>query len=424
MLHPHVLFVTYGGAHISKVAPVLFALQKGGVRCTVLALTLGFKKARQLGLNPVGYRDFLHLVEYPDIVIDQGRQLLTGNQHPDVEEEESICYLGINYMEWVNRFGIKEAQEKYRHGGRRAFMPISFMGQVIDDVKADLIISTSSPRSEQAAIEAAVLRGLPSLTMMDLFALPYDIFYHHRVRADRITVLSESVKNNLIEGGVDAVRIHVTGCPSFDVYRDGSVIHRAQALRDHLGWHGITVILWAGNLEEAGPDVDETYAGIRLGSLVEQRLRNWVKSRADLALIVRYHPNQYHLFPKFDDHPRVYVSNPGQELVEPLVQLADTVVVQASTVGYEAAILGKRVLSLNFSPMVIRTRLDPARLGYAEGVQSHETLIQQLESFAPPINLAKLLPPIGPATPRVVAHVLELLQTGRKRINETGHSGL
>ena len=82
-------------------------LQAEGVRCDLLALTLGHKQARRLGLDPRGYRDILHLVDR-DAILARGQQLLAGNSHPDVDDFESQCYLGINYQEWVDAHGDGE----------------------------------------------------------------------------------------------------------------------------------------------------------------------------------------------------------------------------------------------------------------------------------------------------------------------------
>ena len=146
-----VLFVVYGSGHIGKVAPVIRHLEAQGVRCELLALTLGYKQAQKLGLNPKGYRDFMHLVNR-EAVLARGRNLLDGNVHPDVDTHETLCYLGVNYQEWVDAYGEEEAARRYAGGGRRAFLPVRFLASVIDDVKPSVVVSTGSPRSEQAGI--------------------------------------------------------------------------------------------------------------------------------------------------------------------------------------------------------------------------------------------------------------------------------
>ena len=411
---PCVLFVVYGSGHIGKVAPVIKLLQMQGTRCELLALTLGFKQAQRLGLNPKGYRDFMHLVD-KRAAFDFGSAMVGDNSHPDVDAYESLCYLGVNYLEWVNYFGKDIAAQKYQTGGRRSFFPVQFMGQVIDDVQPSVVVSTGSPRSEQAAIVAAVKRGVPSLTMVDLFALPHESYVRNETFADRITVLSDFVKNNLISAGINASRIAVTGCPAYDPLFDVAHQDAASALRTNLGWDGLRVVMWAGNVEEPGAGVTNQFEGVSLALDVERRLRVWVASRPDVALLIRYHPSQYHLFPDLGTQDRVFCSNPIQDALAPQLHLSETVVVQGSTVGFEAALVGKRVLCLSYSPMVINMNFDYAKLGLAESVGIPDDLCPILDGLDCRVTNHCAFPPVGPAAPRVAAEISTLLHPTSKR---------
>ena len=406
---PVVLFVTYGNGHVAKVAPVVAALRERGLVVVVMALTLGLKQAQAMGLNPVSYRDYLHLVD-TERALAFGRELLVGNNHPDVDASESVAYLGINFLDWVERFGLQQAQQLYAAGGRRAFLPLNFIGKVIDELRPNLIISTASPRSEQAAIEAGAARGIATMTMMDLFALPHDNFRRNTVFADRITVLSEFARSNLVDAGVDADRIAVTGCPAYDKLFDPVQAQAGADWKRSMGWQDKRVVMWAGNLEEAAPNVPAHYLGAGLGLLVERQLRAWVAANERLALVVRYHPNQYHLFPDLGAQDRVYTSNPRQDALHPQLHAVDCVVTQTSTVGFEAVLIGKRLVALSFSPWAINFDFDYGKLGLGESVSSLDGLTAVLNrENAPPIA-AGLLPPQGPATPRVLQHVMQLLR--------------
>lgn len=412
---PCILFVVYGSGHIGKVAPVIKHLQAQGVSCELLALTLGYKQAQRLDLQPRGYRNFLHLVDR-EAVLARGRQLLDGNTHPDVDPFESECYLGINYQEWVDTHGEEAAAEKYRLAGRRGFLPLRFLGRVIDELRPAVVVSTGSPRSEQAAIEAAAQRGVPSLTMVDLFGLPHDNYLRNTVFADRITVLSDFVRNNLANAGIDASRIAVTGCPAYETLFDPAHQQAQHALRESLGWQDLRVIMWAGNLEEPGPGVTAEFLGTALALDAERRLRAWVASRPDTALLIRYHPSQYHLFPDLGAYPRIYRSIPTQDPLAPQLHLADSLVVQTSTVGFEAALIGKRVLCLSYSPMVINTDFDYGRLGLGESVPRPDALVTALERGPQhPIDRS-IFPPPGLATPRVAAEILSLMDLPATKI--------
>ena len=306
-------------------------------------------------------------------------------------------------------FGEQGAAERYAAQGRRGFLPIQFMGKVIDHFKPALVVSTSSPRSEQAVIEAALSRGIASMTMLDLFALPHDYIFQQTVHAELITVLSEFAKDNLIASGVDPARILVTGCPAYDAMFDPANSSAGKDMRDQLGWEGKKVVMWAGNLEEDGPGVTDETRGTALASRVESCLRDWVKENTHAALIVRYHPTQYHLFESFAQHPRVYVSDPSVDKLQPLLHAADILVVQTSTVGFEAALVGKRVLALSYSPMVINFDFDYGKLGLGESISSLQALVPAIESEGTGIEDRHAFPPLGPATPRVVEAMLKLV---------------
>ena len=406
---PCILFVVYGSGHIGKVAPVIKYLQAQCIRCELLALTLGYKQAERLGLAPKGYRDFMHLVD-AKLALDYGRAIAEGNSHPDVDAYESLCYLGVNYLEWVEEFGAQAAAQKYQEGGRRSFSPVNFLARVIADVSPSVVVSTGSPRSEQAAIEAAVQSGVPCLTMVDLFALPHESYVRYKVFADRITVLSDFVKNNLVRAGIEASRIAVTGCPAYEPLFDTANQTAATVLRTSLGWEGLQVLMWAGNLEEPGEGVTEQFQGAGLALDVERRLRAWVASRRDVALLIRYHPSQYHLFPDLGAQDRVYRSNPVQDALVAQLHLSNTVVVQGSTVGFEAALIGKRVLCLSYSPMVINMNFDYAKLGLGESVSSPEDLLRVLDGVPGGVTNRNAFPPAGSATARVAAEIKHLIR--------------
>jgi hypothetical protein len=406
-----VLFVTYGNGHVAKVAPVVRALHERGIRTVVMALTLGYRQSQRMGLEPLGYRDFLHLVDAQRAQA-YGRMLLPENNHPDVDEAESVAYLGVNFLEWVERYGVEVARRRYAEGGRRSFTPLRFIGRVIDSIEPDLVVSTASPRSEQAAIEASVARGIPSMTMMDLFGLPHDNFRRNKVFADRITLLSELARANLLEAGIDAARLVVTGCPAYDKLFEPEQAKAGRQWKHSLGWENLYTVMWAGNLEEAAANVPPEYLGPGLGRLVEGRLRDWVARDPRVALVVRYHPNQYHLFDNLGPQERVYLSNPAQDPIHLQLHACDAIVTQTSTVGFEGALIGKRLLALSFSPWVINFDFDYGKLGLGESVPSLDELVPLLQSAPAARTDRRAFPPPGPATPRVLEQMLELMGQG------------
>ena len=404
------LFVTYGAGHIAKVAPVIRALEGQGIECLVIALTIGHKKALQLGLKPLGYRDFLALWgERADKVLERGRSLSAGNTHPDVEEHETSCYLGTNFQEWVDELGEEQAWQRYAELGRHGFLPVRFMGKVLDALRPGVVVATSTPRSEEACIRAAVERRIPTLTMVDLFAPPSDPFLRRPTQADCITVVSQEVKTQFVASGISTEKIVVTGSPDFDELFEREAVDAGTAFRQKHGWLHHRVVLWAGILEPQGA----TLPGAMLGIEVEKRLRNWVRSRADGALVVRYHPSQYHQFPVQQPECNVHTSNAGSEPIAALLNACDVVIHQVSTVGLQAALLRKRVLHLEFSNWVQNVDFDLSSFGVSEGIPGLDDLVPALDNPTP-VSTGKIMNvPAGPSAGRVAAQVTALLKNER-----------
>ena len=402
------LFVSYGGGHVEMCLPVMRALRAlvPGCDARILALTTAAGVARRAGEQPLGYRDFCTGAEGEE-ALGYGEQLLGEQQHPDVAREESLAYLGLNFQETVHALGAPAAWEQWRLGGRQAFLPVRFMQRVLRELRPDIVVATNSPRSEQAAIVAAQALGIPSLSMVDLFALPGDPYRERAVHADCITVLSEGTRRNLIDAGVDAGRIVVTGNPAFDALAGPQAREAAARLRAEHGWGERPVVLWAGHMEPE--DADPRWAGPALGQAVQDLLLHEVLARDDACLAIRYHPNEWHRFTPPAPHARVHWSQPDREGLVPVLAAADVVVVQATTVGAQAHAAGKQVLALSFSPLVQRSGMDYGRLGLGTGVPGLEALpallAQQLAAVRRDTSAAG---PQGGAAQRVAQEIANL----------------
>lgn len=342
-----------------------------------MALTTAGQVARAAGEQPLGYRDFLSLCD-EERVRQFGLDLLEGNQHPAVDIEESVAYLGINFLEWVESKGLEWAKEEWRRAGRRGFMPIGFFKKVLALYQPDAVVATNSPRSEQAAIEAALDRGIPCLTMVDLFALENDPFTKRSRHANRVAVLNSYTKSNLVAAGVQADSIHVTGNPAFDALNDAQALADALQWQKEKGWQGKHIVLWAGHKEPIATS-DPADKGTALGQAVQSTLVDWAKSRNEVCLAIRYHPNEWQDFNPPPAHERVHWSSPNDEsLLRPLLS-AHQVVVQATTVGVQAYAAGKQVVGLGFSPSVEATGMDAQRLAIGRSVESLDALVPALE---------------------------------------------
>jgi len=314
-------------------------------------LTTGYARAVAAGASPLGYKDLLHLVD-AGAAMHWGRRLMLGNSNPEVSEQETIAYLGINYLDLISQFGQDGAAAIFAAEGRYGFRPLNFVRRLLDQIQPDVVVATNSPRTERASLQMAIQQGIPSVGMVDLFGLGDDTYVHQTAKPDWTCVISESVKQRLSEHGFHPKSVVVTGNPAFDGLF--LTINQAAAadFTKNLGWQGLSPILWAGQIESLSDRTLEGEHGHKFAENVEATLRNLISIRKDLALVIRYHPSQWHTFRRLPDQERVHFSVPSQEPIHPLILSAKAVVVQNSTVGLESAVAGRPVVSLEHSEAV------------------------------------------------------------------------
>ncbi|MGI9218309.1 MAG: UDP-N-acetylglucosamine 2-epimerase [Hydrogenophaga sp.] len=348
---PKVLFVSYGGGHIGMVLPVMRELEAllPGVQCPLMALTTGHHKAKAARPEALGYRDFLHLVD-AGAARAWGERLSEGNTSPDVPRDETIAYLGINYLDLIAQHGEAGAADLYRQQGRYGFRPLHFMRKVMDALQPDAVVATNSPRSERTALDVAGERGLPAVGMVDLFGLDSDTYVLHAPKPAWTCVISEGVRQRLIARGFPPDGVVVTGNPAFDGLFSAHNHERAQRFLAERGWQDLKPVLFAGHWEPQAHPATPVPVGQALPREIEAVLRDCVQTRDDLALIVRYHPSDWTEYPRLPDEPRIHFSEPPREPIHPLILASEAVVVQTSTVGLESAVGGKPVISVENSP--------------------------------------------------------------------------
>lgn len=390
--------------------PVIRALRsrRPDVHIDLLALTTARPAAAAAGEKPIGFADLMHLADIP-FATEWGSRLAEGNIHPAVDPAETSAYIGVNYWDLTRQHGADGARELYAREGRYGFYPIHFFRRVIRHFAPHAVVATNSPRSEQAALDAAMEEGIPTLSMIDLFAMASDPYLKRARHADRVTVMLPQVRDNLVASGMDPARIVVTGNPAFDSLFDPAQRQAAEDLRRSLGWEDLRIFLWAGIVERLPSAREGIAAGTGFGEAAEAVLRRWCARRRDVAVIVRYHPNEAHLFAQRPPQERVYLSRPLRDALHPQILAAHTVVVTGSTVGVEAASAGVPVLSLESSGS--SGAMSYEQLGLSRGVPSLAALEECLDSAADSaVAPATAQTQPGPAAPRIAQEILALAQ--------------
>lgn len=388
-----VLFVCYGGGHVRMVLPVARALQEAGLaQVQILGLTSAAPVVRQSGLELLQIKDFLRPSDAQAVAF--GHELGADlGQVPDIDE--TAAYLGLSFADLVVAEGEAVAAARYAREGRQAFLPRALLTRVLSTVKPDLVVATSAPRAERAAILAAGDLGIPSVCMVDLFAVDEVRWLAAPAYANRLCVLNDDVKRFLLRAGRSENEVIVTGNPAFDALQSPQAKAAGEALRKKLHWQGKKVLLWPIQVEPSRHPFDGRSADPELPARVLAALCRWTLANEDVVLCVR--PRDGEAVPDLPPDPRLVVT--GQDwALPPLLHAIDMVVTLTSTVGLEGFLTGARVVQVLGS--VFDEALPLWRFGMAQAAVPLNDMPAALDRWAP---MARR-PPVngGIAVPRIL----------------------
>lgn len=402
-----ILFVSYGSGHINALLPVILALRARhpDFHVDVLGLTTAAPKLAAMNIPYLGFKDFVRPGD--EAALARGRALAADlPPHGQIDERETIAYLGISYQELVERLGPAAAAAAYATQGRMAFLPVRMLERILETLEPDLVIATNSPRAERAAIIAARKRGVPALCLGDLF-LSFEIdWMKDHDYADRLLVLNQFVKNRLVDAGRPAEDIAVTGNPAFDPLARAEWADRARELRERRGWQERKVVLW---MSQAMPWDPDGAKGLR------DALIRAADERPDWQLVLRPHPNESAAAWRVPSH--VAISDPREDPPAVILHATDVGATMFSTLGLEAVLLGVPVVSIAVAPPVASAYIDFERENFLRQMNL-AIVVTDLAGVGPAIDRALTerpdhrakLPPLGGATEAVIAEIESLLR--------------
>lgn len=331
-----VLFTCYGGGHAAMVIPVVKQMQQvGGWEPVVLGLTTAKAKLEAAGIPAFGFRELIGPGD--EEALRWGEKLAQENHDPcaGVAWEESVAYLGLCYHDLELRLGVDQARELYQAKARHAFLPLNPLRRWLHRLQPDLVVATSSPKSERAAILTAQQQGIPTAILIDLFGLEHE-FLSDRDYADRVCVLAPSVRDSFVSRGRRPEQLVVTGNPAFDRLDDARHASHGAQLRKKHGWENCQVILWADT-----PGFSNANRERILRELVSFQQRD-----PSYRIVYRPHPNMGSALPQLP--AGVFLSDGSIDLPAQL-HAAQVVLTTISTVGFEAALLDKPLVKLQFT---------------------------------------------------------------------------
>ncbi|MGY0399596.1 MAG: hypothetical protein ACWIPH_06605 [Ostreibacterium sp.] len=346
-----VLLVSYGGGHIKIISLIAAALERSGeVDFKILALTTAYKVATACFPNKtVRLSDYVHLFDKHKIEIEgYGKSLLSENFNPNsgVSESETCWYLGLSMFDLVQRHGESHAYEQYQERKRQAFLPISVMTTILRNEQPDTIVSTTSPRFEQASLIAGNQLGIETIEILDLFGELYPL-----PEAKHIVCMNKSVSDSLkAQGLVDRHYYHY-GQPAIEETCNYIKKIDKNSIKNRLNLNQKNVLLYATQRPIICNE-DFSYAGFAgydtINNHVFSILENLHKNFS-IDILLRIHPNENieNYQPWLEKYKFVRCVNENLNIHES-ISVCNLLLNQASTVSVEAMAVGKTVFTFRY----------------------------------------------------------------------------
>lgn len=330
-----IFFVVYGGGHVNLAIPLIKELRKDGFcEISVLGLSIAMKLLKQ---EKIPYKS---IADFESVIIDDlawrlGKEL-ADKWHVDgkgINRRESEIYMGCSMRDMVIEIGEEEAFCKINEKGRNAFYPVNTMQKIVDYVKPDLIVTTNVPRMERAAVKAGLNMGIPTIAIHDYLGFER----RHRLEADKIAVMCDITKENLVKAGHDPGKIVVTGQPVFDqIPREMNTFPNVDLLEK-----------W---------ELPKNKRFILLGTQTNSTSQKMVEVSMDAVsqldgyeLIIKPHPGE-----DIKNHEKWIAEKKDVYLrpdapIRELIFCSDLTITIFSTIGFESVLMGKPLIQLNLT---------------------------------------------------------------------------
>ena len=397
-----VLMASYGGGHAAMLGPVAQELRTCGVDVDLMGFTTGRAALERAGLEAGSVTRLLDPDPGADEPYRRAVQALGPlGSHPDVRPEESEAYFTVGLRDLAERVGLEQALLRVAEEGRTAFTPVSVMARYIARSRPDLVVSTTSPRFELAMLRAARQEGVTSVALGDLFLIDERRWILSGDYAEHLTVISPVVAEALKHDGLSGTETHVTGNPAFDLMQPKPTDDlRRSELRRRLGVEGRTVILWPAAQLGAVANDQRPYAS---PDQVVHAMEQICRLDPEFTYILRPHPNAPFSLPAGAVHG---ILDHGLLSAEEVLLLADLVCVEVSTMGLQAALLGKPVICVAFAH-----EAGFPLYGLAQAVETLSEMVEVVvgRRYGPP-SQAFAMPPLGSATRNIARLLMGLVR--------------
>jgi hypothetical protein len=346
-----ILIVSYGGGHINiinEIAPYLNSTKDYEI--VILALTTAYESSTSCeGVVVKKLSNYLPLFDNEiSSILRLGQDLLDENytDGKGISRFDSILYLGLSMHDLIFAKGAAQAKLEYQKRKRQAFLPVKVMSRILEYENPDIVLTTSSPRFEQASVIAAKKMHIPTVQILDLMGDTYPL-----PEADYISVMNETVKSQLVLKGICEDKVYVLGQPIFEKTRNEVIKHRKKKslLKRKMGFPGSCFIISYFCQRPAVYNADFSFASfLDYSETVEKLLINlsMLHERKNIKIIVRPHPNEsiehYLAYEK-----NLILDNNRLDLNE-LLAISDICLTHSSTVGIQSVLSGNPTYTFSF----------------------------------------------------------------------------
>ena len=396
------LLLSYGGGHANIIIAVARELTRRGTAFDMIGLTTAFAAFQRAGLAP---RDATALVDPAADAVHFAavERYLPRETHADITPAQTHAYFALGFADLRARYGANEAHRLMSAHGRKAFEPVSIFARHFANETPSLLVATTSPRFELAAIRAARRCDFTSLALGDHFLVGESAAITSGDHADHLVVLAEAVAQRLRAFGGPLPEMHVLGNPAFDPLapQRQDAARRAQ-LRERLGFTGKRVLFWPlGGAAQSGSGELLLTAG-EVAALLDPIMCDG----GDWSYFMRAHPN----WPV--KHPQLC---PPDMTPEDCLLASDLVVAESTTLGLQALLRGIPAIAFGHADLTQYPHFGWASLSHS--ATELRALMVSGDYVQPPSELAEL---VGKSASRV-ADLIENLQNA-PALNLSGHA--
>lgn len=325
-----VFMVSYGGGHANIIRCVYEGLsQNTEIQVIILALTTAPILYETYNIPYLTVSDVAKKLKYYSEIVKLGESLgrKFHNENLGLKLEDTIAYYGIGYCDLVEKYDYEKADSLFKANGRKSFLPIRTMKEILALLSPDIVVVTNAPRMEQATGIAANILNIPVVRINDLPIM--DNIYFDCC----LCVMNDWAKQYAAKNlKIDLAKIIVTGQPVFEEELKMDAEYLSIFRKELLGKKYKKIIVFF--TRNGKNEKQEILA-----------LEKIAKKYADYLFVLKMHPNQ-----DVNDLYQVSVENIIFEKRDAklFVNICDIGITAFSTTGLEAVLLDKPLIVVNF----------------------------------------------------------------------------